>query len=343
MTDYDKAGEKLRLALPIMAKKQVAVTPVNYAIFYEYVSQTNELLNTELDKLIPDNQPITDETCQALYDKKLLAFEVEKLKKTQQGLRNIVDAILKALMEAGNETSHYDNVLGKISNDLTSDVAPEKLLSIVNTLTQETKQVKNTHLRFKADIENNQQEVAMLREELEKVRQEATTDGLTGLLNRRTLDNQLPKEIIHSKQANTALSILLIDIDKFKLVNDNYGHLVGDKVIRYIAKTIKTNVSDETEVFRFGGEEFCVLLPNTSMTEAMNIAENIRKAQEKGELIASSSNERIGRVTVSTGVATYLKNESIESFIDRADKALYQAKSKGRNRVVGATDNPKTP
>ncbi len=336
MTDYDKAGEKLRLALPIMAKKRVAVTPVNYAIFYEYVSQTNELLNAELDKFILDPQPISDEVCQTLYDKKLLAFEVEKLKKTQQGLRNIVDAILKALMETGNETSRYDNVLGKISNDLTSDIEPEKLLSIVDILAQETKQVKNSHLRFKADIESNQHEVAMLREELEKVRQEATTDGLTGLLNRRTLDSHLPKEITHSKQTNTALSILLIDIDKFKLVNDNYGHLVGDKVIRYIAKTIKTTVSDKTEVFRFGGEEFCVLLPNTDSAEALNIAENIRKAQEKDQLIASNNNERIGRVTVSIGIATYLQNESIESFIDRADRALYQAKSKGRNRAICA-------
>jgi len=336
VTDYNKAAELLRLTLPIMAEKKVPATPTNYAVFYEYISKTNELLNAELDKLISGTDTISNETCQELFDKQLVAFEVEKLRKMQLGLRTIVDAIHTTLVEAGSEASHYDDILSDISRDLTKEVHPDQLLSIVNLLSEETKQVKNTHSRFITNIENNQQEVVMLRKELEKVKQEVTTDGLTGLLNRKALDKALIEETLNSKQENYPLCMLIIDIDKFKRVNDKYGHLVGDKVIRYVANTIKVNLERNIGVYRFGGEEFCVLLPRVDLSAAASIAEAIRQAQEKGQLVASRSNERIGRVTISIGVANLLPNEQIESFIDRADKALYKAKTEGRNCVVSA-------
>ena len=334
MSDYKKAAESLRLALPLMAEKKVSANPVNYAVFYEYVSKTNELLNSELDNLMANNDSLSNELCQELYEKKLVAFELETLRKMQFGLRNIVDTLLTTLKNVDDGTESFVQTLDGISGDLTQDVEADKLLSIVNQLSQETKQVRERHTQFKSNVEENQKEVVALRQELEKVRQEATTDALTGLLNRKSLDGIMQDAFAQQKGEQTGLSMLIVDIDKFKRINDNYGHLVGDKVIRYIAHTIKTNVPPHAKVFRFGGEEFVVLLPHTCMSVAAEVAETIRQAQEKGKLITTSSNDTIGQVTVSIGVTSFSLSDSQETFIDRADKALYKAKTDGRNCVV---------
>lgn len=332
MTDYNKAAEALRLALPLMAEKKVAATPVNYAVFFEYVSKTNEQLNAELETVMAANATLPNDIIEELYDKRLLEFELAKLRKMQQGLRTIVDAILCTLKETDNESARYLGSLDDITQELTHEVDAEKLLNIVHQLSRETRQVQDKQSRMKQDMAANQQEVLALRRELEKVRQEATVDPLTGLLNRKALDNAVKEQI----GADQELCALIIDIDKFKRINDTYGHLVGDKVIRYVASTIKNNVPADAIVSRFGGEEFVVLLPARSLAVALDVAEKVRKAQEKGSLITSTSNETIGKVTVSIGVASHVRNESIESFFDRADKALYQAKTNGRNCVVKA-------
>ena len=335
MTDYQKAAERLRLALPLMAQKKVSATPINYAVFFEYVSKTNELLNDELDKLMSKHEVISDEFCQQLYDKKMMAFELETLRKMQQGLRKIVDALLLTIKQADKGAEQYVAALDNVSRDLTVDVQPEQLLSMVNRLSEETSIVRNVQAHIRGDIEGNQEEVERLKQELEKARQEATTDALTGLLNRKAMDEILREKVLgQGKDRQEDLCLLILDIDKFKSINDNYGHLVGDKVIRYVASVIQGNVNADAKAARFGGEEFLVLLPDASLTTAMNIAENIRKAQERGHLVTTSANEAIGKVTISIGVTNYLSGESLEKFIDRADKALYQAKTKGRNRVV---------
>lgn len=335
MTDYYMAAERLRMALPMMAQKKVSATPINYAVFYEYVSKTNELLNDELDRLMAQHSEITDEVCQEVYDKKLMAFELASLQKMQQGLRNIVDALLVTLKDTDSESSRYVDVLDNISQGLTQDVEPGQLLTMVNLLSQETQSVRNAHVHMKRDIESNQHEVARLKQELERAKIEATTDALTGLMNRKALDEAMKEEIRRDKEERAHdLCLLIVDIDKFKRINDNHGHLIGDKVIRYVANMIKTNAHADAKVARFGGEEFVVLLPDASLTTATNVAENIRKAQERGKLITSSTDEPIGKVTVSIGVTNYAVGETQESFVDRADKALYQAKTKGRNCVV---------
>lgn len=340
MTDYHLAAERLRLALPIMSQKKVSATPINYAVFYEYVSKTNELLNDELDQLIAKQDVVSDEDCQTLYDKKLMAFELETLKKMQQGIRKVVDAMLLTLQDADKGTEQYVGVLDNISKDLTLDVAPEQLISMVKMLNEETNIVRNTQAHMKRDIEGNQEEVERLKHELEKARQEATTDALTGLLNRKAMDEVLREETQRDKESRDEdLCVLMLDIDKFKRINDSYGHLVGDKVIRYVANVIKKNANAEAKVARFGGEEFVVLLPDVSLSTAVNIAENIRKAQEKGRLVTTSANETIGKVTISVGVTHYAAGEPIDTFIERADKALYQAKTTGRNRVVQSVHN----
>lgn len=158
-------------------------------------------------------------------------------------------------------------------------------------------------------------------------------DPLSGLYNRRKVFEQLEYEYSRSLRVQGPLSIIMVDADKFKQVNDTYGHLVGDTVIKAIADAIKGAMRDYDTPGRFGGEEFIAILPGTSGQQALTIAERIRAAVSKLEIAVDNSSQ-VFNVTVSVGVAALASTDSkAETIIDRADKALLRAKENGRNQV----------
>jgi diguanylate cyclase (GGDEF)-like protein len=167
----------------------------------------------------------------------------------------------------------------------------------------------------------------------------ASYDSLTHVYNRRRFMKEVKAESLRAKRYNTSLSVLMIDIDFFKKINDFYGHLIGDEVIKTVALTCNERLRRTDVIGRYGGEEFAILLPATNMENAMNVAESIRMQIE--EMETTYSEHKI-RVTVSIGISTVKGNVSedidMDHLIDQADMALYQAKNNGRNRVCSATE-----
>ena len=160
----------------------------------------------------------------------------------------------------------------------------------------------------------------------------AITDGLTGVYTRRYFIERFDEEIKRSALRKSSLAFLMIDADHFKMINDQHGHLTGDMVLKEISGIVQESVREIDIVGRFGGEEFCVVLPDTDMEGARVVAERIRKSAEK-RLIKAYDNAV--RVTVSIGVAIYPNDgKLLEELMDKADWALYRAKSQGRNCVV---------
>ncbi|MDU0458394.1 MAG: diguanylate cyclase [Geobacteraceae bacterium] len=170
-------------------------------------------------------------------------------------------------------------------------------------------------------------EMGAAQEELEK---SACTDSLTGLFNRKTAEIRFSEEISRHSRAGEPLSCLMLDVDHFKNVNDNHGHQIGDWALVEVARVISGLSRQSDAVFRYGGEEFLVLLTNTPLQSALIIAERMRKKVE--EDTANLSDGALS-ITISCGAAQYCDNESVENFIGRADAALYRAKATGRNRV----------
>ena len=163
--------------------------------------------------------------------------------------------------------------------------------------------------------------------------QSALRDPLTGTGNRIALDNALAREKLLADRYGQALSLLTLDIDKFKLINDNFGHSSGDDVLREVARSIVAVTRQTDMTFRYGGEEFVILLNKTNEGGAYVIAERIRKFVEK---VRVETNRELLQATVSIGVATLHKGENTKQLFDRADQALYQAKDQGRNLVISA-------
>ena len=164
--------------------------------------------------------------------------------------------------------------------------------------------------------------------------QQTVTDSLTGLFNRRHLDACLTMEVERARRHATPLSLLMLDIDHFKRVNDTYGHNAGDLVLQCLGKCIKQRVRDTDIVVRYGGEEFAVIAPHTSLAAAETLAERIREAVAESNFLPTCSHDTPRRITVSTGIA--MLDEGIEDgrkLIECADSALLLAKQNGRNRI----------
>lgn len=174
------------------------------------------------------------------------------------------------------------------------------------------------------DLKKRIQIIMKQKAEIEKL---ATTDSLTQIFNRFKFSSILDEYIKESSESANTFALLIFDIDKFKSINDNYGHDVGDYVLKEFATLIKTKMREQDIVARWGGEEFVMLLPKTGIAGGVGIAEKIRRA------IENHSFQHVGRVTVSIGVSRFNRGDNAEKILKRADSLLYKAKNSGRNRV----------
>lgn len=163
--------------------------------------------------------------------------------------------------------------------------------------------------------------------------EKAHRDPVTGVNNRTAMDSVLIQEMNLAKRHAAPLSIIIFDIDKFKQINDTYGHIAGDAILKRVAECMSSCVRGSDVIFRYGGEEFVVLLRNTKKPGAKLLAERIRKAVESMHF---NYEELKIKITISAGLASFVKNDSVESFLERCDEALYKAKQSGRNCVVVA-------
>lgn len=338
MSEQDKAGEYLRLALPLMSRYAVPVTPPNYAVWYQYVSGANEALRRVIDDLIENGAEITEATTRALFHKYVSECDEERLQQARATLDGLVGSVDGTLETAQGEVSRYGESLARYAENLSQGPADDAVRAIVQGLLRDTSSVQHIGEQLHARLEASRRETEALRAELRLAREEALIDALTRLTNRKGFDLALAQMMNQARESGSQLCLALIDIDLFKRINDTYGHLLGDKVIRHVAKILHDSVKGKDCPARYGGEEFALLLPETGLAGALSVAEQIRAAVASGRLMKADTREVIEAVTVSAGVACWQVGESAEEFIARTDAALYRCKQDGRNRVSGAEE-----
>ncbi|WP_018954678.1 GGDEF domain-containing protein [Thioalkalivibrio sulfidiphilus] len=185
--------------------------------------------------------------------------------------------------------------------------------------------------RMRARIVQLEHEAQGLRRTMEDERKQALIDQLTGVPNRQAFDERLAQEYSRWKRFKTPLALIMWDVDRFKRINDSYGHKAGDKVIRAVAQKLKERIRETDMVARYGGEEFVMLLTGASGQDALAIAEKMRT--EIAELGFHFRGERVP-ITISAGIALFAEGDTPETAFDNADRALYEAKNSGRNRCV---------
>jgi diguanylate cyclase len=212
------------------------------------------------------------------------------------------------------------------------------LRAVIERLIAGAKEMETSNRKLEARLSASREEIEQLQQNLEIVRTESLTDPLTTLANRKFFDAELDRTVAEAKTGYEPLALLMCDVDHFKAFNDRFGHLTGDQVLRLVAVSVKQIVRGEDIAARYGGGEFAIALPKTALRSAISVADQIRRAVMNKELMKRSSGERLGRVTISIGVALLRPTDTPQSLLDRADKCLYAAKHNGRNQVVAECD-----
>ncbi len=332
--DKNKAGEYLRLALGYLAKYNQPASPVNYTVWYEYVSGKNLKLKKIIDSSIESATPLTCQNMEILYQKFVADGDRIVISKLLTKINLMLREITGHVLETEGDLSGHGTTLRGLSEEIREVQDFEGAKQIVDQMVMETKALIKSGSKLQSRMKISSADLQQLYRELEKSQQEAHTDSLTGLINRRGLEKRFELERIRAKQNNLPFSIIMADIDYFKKVNDTYGHLVGDSLLRGISKILKKQLRRNDIAARYGGEEFLILLPETDLAGAGAVAGKIQKGLSTKEWKLKESGESMGSITVSMGISVYAMNELGETMIKRADDALYMAKNTGRNQII---------
>jgi diguanylate cyclase len=327
----------------IKALKQPAI-PRNYEIWYTYATGYNPSLNQTINETLARKGNLSAADLDQIYETFLSPDRLtDRIDTVGAKVMDEIEQVMAMIDAAVGTTSSYTDRLADVSDRLGTAADREGLRGIVEVLVRSTREIEQANFSLEARLKASKQEINQLQENLETARNESLTDPLTGLANRKYFDQVLERTAAETRGKDEALSLLLTDIDHFKQFNDTYGHLTGDQVLRLVAQAVKQNVKGQDLAARYGGEEFAIILPNTPLRQSLVVADHIRRAVVTKELIKRSTGEHLGRVTISIGVATLHKGETIQTLIERADACLYAAKRNGRNRVVSETDPEVTP
>jgi diguanylate cyclase len=337
--EHERTMAFCEIALGQIKALRQAATPRNYEIWYAYATGYQPSLNQKINETLQQSGGLSDTDLEEIYETYLSPSRLtERIDKVGTQVMGEIEQVMAMIDAAAGSANSYTESLADMTEKLGNSKDREGLRSIVESLVQTAKEMEVSNQKLEERLNASKQEIDQLQENLEVVRTESLTDPLTQLANRKYFDTTIEQAIADARAKNEPLSLLMTDIDHFKNFNDSFGHLTGDQVLRLVAMSVKQNVKGQDTAARYGGEEFAVILPNTVLRSAITVADHVRRAVMTKELMKRSTGEHLGRVTISIGVATWRKNDTVASFIERTDTCLYAAKRHGRNRVMCETD-----
>jgi diguanylate cyclase len=323
-----------RAALESLRTHEIPETPDNYAIWYEYHSGHVPNLNRTIDVIVTNNLGFDEKTLIDLYATFFSsAREADAVRDTSLRVQETLRDLIGLADRAQSDSREFGTTLNTASSEFVANI--ESLNELIRHLVLETQEMAKRNEHIGDRLRDSAQTIETLERNLEGALRDATIDGLTGVANRKSFDTALRKMAGDAMNSGESLSLLLIDIDRFKNVNDDWGHQIGDAVLRHVAQKIFQSVRGQDHVARYGGEEFAVILPHTDTGDAVTAAQNI-SANLAREPIKLEVTPPMVPVTISIGVSSYELGDPLAEWIGRTDSALYRAKNEGRNRVVSA-------
>lgn len=325
-------------AFDLLKRSHIPPYPQFYELLYTYATGVNPSLNNRINAIFRNGDVPSADIAEKLFAEFLKSDMTDRMSSVSERMHARIEAVHEAIDSAMTTANAYSGSLQSASGDLERDLTGEDMKLLATRLLSETRRMQETNRQLENKLEASREDIAALQRDLDDVRRESMLDPLTKIANRKSFDDGLDDAIREASTAGHPLSLMLVDIDHFKNFNDTYGHQTGDQVLRLVAMTLKSNIKGKDLAARYGGEEFVAILPWTDMKGALIVAENVRKAIQAKELLKRSTNEKLGRITASFGVASFRPTDNSASLIERADRALYAAKRAGRNRVLSEDD-----
>ena len=344
--EHERTLAFAEIALQQIRALHQPASPRNFEIWYQYATGYSPQLNRAINEMLTQKGTLCDTDIDQIYDTYLSPSRVtERLDTVGSRMADEIKQVLAMIDTAAGSATSYSASLADASEKLqgasdnlhgAGDGAALRI--VIERLVAGAKEMETSNRKLEARLSASRQEIEQLQLNLEIVRTESLTDPLTTLANRKCFDAELNRAVAEAKAGFEPLTLLMCDVDHFKAFNDRFGHPTGDQVLRLVAMSVKQNVKGQDIAARYGGEEFAVALPKTALRSAITVADQIRRAVMSKELMKRSSGERLGRVTISIGVALLRPADTAQSLIERADKCLYAAKRDGRNQVISESD-----
>ena len=315
----------------------MSATPDVYELWYVYYSGQSPEITRAIDILIANQQKVTVERCRELYARFLSDNKNEELvRRAGDEINSTIRSVTGVVRDVKAATEEYSVNLENVTSKVSKTSSPEELQQVLTSIVSDTKDMLVRNRTLEQELDKSSHVMEELQRDLENVRREAMTDGLTNLANRKAFDNELRRIAEEASVTEGTFALLMVDIDYFKSFNDNYGHQVGDQVLRLVARTLTDGVKGRDVAARYGGEEFAIILPDTGLQAAVTVGNALRKAVATKDVVNRNTGDKLGRITMSVGCAEFAPGENLQDLIERADAALYTAKHNGRNQVAAA-------
>ena len=324
------SGRISRQALTVLRNLQLPNIPPCYHVAYEFCQNSDGPITERIDALEGNPEDVLNDVQHIYFDLIASPQEMELLNFSQR-FHQLAKTTASSIKDGESQLKAYAAYLKEIKPFLT-DASSDKVLDVTSLLIKETEAIHNHAKKLEEKLNGAGEKIEKLQIEHSRYREQANRDPLTGVLNRAGLEEAF--DSLKTEENCFPISVLLIDIDQFKKFNDKYGHLVGDSVLKVVSNTLRKNIKGVDIICRFGGEEFLIILLNTGQKNAEVVAEKLRVLIEKLRIKRRNSDEYLKGITISIGITELNKDEPLMEAVDDADKALFNAKDKGRNRIV---------
>jgi diguanylate cyclase len=339
--NVEQSYQTAELVLAALRKLGLCANPRNFEVWTAHLEGKIPALSRDIQRRL-DAGLVTQAHADEFYDLHIIRADLA---------RDVIDIVsrfesevaeLTDLIEvSGENAQERGQQLQKFSAQLRQSAEQYPGVgALLEGVIAVTKSVREENQKLERRLAETSTEVAALRTNIEHIQQEAMQDPLTGVKNRKSFDTAIVKMIRAARENSEPLALIMADVDYFKTFNDRWGHQTGDQVLRLVAEVMSANIKGQDLLARYGGEEFAILLPGTTLENACMLADRMRRAIESRRLKKRRTNEDLGVVTMSMGVALLRSGETAEALVERADRSLYDAKRAGRNRVVGETAQP---
>jgi diguanylate cyclase len=329
---YQTAGK----VFDLIDRHRTPPSPQAYALWYAYASGTDPLLVARVDELIATKGELSP------YDVESIHWEFVATGAGDSATMQIGDAIEREIESvigiirqgaASNDVYHAS--LSAVGDGISGYPSPEDLTGLVSRLVQDNRRMAETTRELSQGLSESQKQLETLNKELEEAQNHSLKDPLTAIANRRAFDKRLGENIASALKSGKKLCVAVADLDHFKKVNDTYGHLAGDAVLKMFAALITRNIKGQDMVARIGGEEFAIIPPQTEIIAAYNLLIRIKSVLKASDLVLEDGSH-ISGVTASFGVASLAAGMTATDLIQQADTYLYEAKNSGRDKVKAA-------
>lgn len=333
--EFSRVMQYATSAMGLLKKGVIPPYPQFYELLYTYATGVNPDLNNRINALYKEAEDKDIDLAERLRIELIRENDVEtRLNNVSDQISVNINDVHNAIDIAMTSANTYSGSLEDASGQLTGSLGEAELKALAISLLQQTKKMQRTNQALEQRLAVSKSNINNLQQDLEQVRQESILDPLTRVYNRKGFDQGLIRAIEEAQESKAPLCLIMFDIDHFKSFNDSYGHQTGDQVLRLVATTLKSNIKGQDIGARYGGEEFAAILPNTNLEDASTLADKVRKSIQEKELLKRSTNQKLGRVTASFGVASLTEDDTSTTLIERSDRCLYIAKNAGRNCVI---------